>query len=81
MQNYFRRHRERPSALLCFPIMQKTNIHIFGQRLRGVFCTPDDLPYPMRKALEALASKDRPEAKLDCSALQRPRAQLHIVKE
>lgn len=44
--------------------MDKTRINIFGKQLRKTYVTPDDLPYPMRKALEELTAKD-PEARED----------------
>lgn len=37
--------------------MDKTRINIFGKPLRKAYVPPDDLPYPIRKALEELAAK------------------------
>lgn len=41
--------------------MDKTRLHFLGHRLRREFRVPDDLPFPMRKALEALADPDPTE--------------------
>lgn len=37
--------------------MDKTRINIVGKHLRRTFVAPDDLPFPMQKALEALANR------------------------
>ena len=37
--------------------MEKSTIKILGKGLKQSFRPPEDLPYPMRKALEALADK------------------------
>ncbi|ODT22188.1 MAG: hypothetical protein ABS54_11755 [Hyphomicrobium sp. SCN 65-11] len=59
--------------------MDKTRIHIFGKGLRRSFCPPDDLPYPMRKALEALASSEAAEVRevrLDLPQSESPQLEL-----
>lgn len=52
--------------------MDKTRLHVLGRRLRREFRVPDDLPFPMQKALEALATRDTPEAEIDNSASTKP---------
>ena len=37
--------------------MEQSTIRILGKGLKQSFRPPEDLPYPMRKALEALADK------------------------
>ncbi len=37
--------------------MDKTHIRVIGKKLRQTFIAPDDLPFPMRKALEALGEQ------------------------
>lgn len=36
-------------------VMDKKIVHSFGRQLRKAYPLPDDLPHPLRKALEALA--------------------------
>ncbi len=36
-------------------VMDKKIVHTFGRQLRKTYPLPDDLPHPLRKALEALA--------------------------
>jgi hypothetical protein len=38
--------------------MERHFKNVFGRQLRKQFTVPDDLPYPMRKALEALGKTE-----------------------
>ena len=45
-------------------VMDKKIVHTFGGELRKAYPLPDDLPHPLRKALEALACTEaRPEVR------------------
>ncbi len=37
--------------------MDKTHIKLLGKKLRQIYVAPDELPFPMRKALEALTHR------------------------
>lgn len=41
--------------------MDKNGIKLFGKQLRKTYAAPDELPDPMRKALEQLTARERRE--------------------
>lgn len=51
--------------------MDKTRIKILGKQLRRAYVAPDDLPCPMRKALEQLAAREAEQEREDCGADER----------
>ena len=53
--------------------MDKTRIKVFGRQLRQRYVASDDLPFPMRKALQALANKERPKDDADNDDLPQTR--------